>query len=139
MSNTALFKDKHIFLLRNLSRGRGIGFFEEATFYPDFILWLKQDARQQIVFIDPKGIRNLGNFNDPKIQLHLKIKDIQVRLAQPHVSLESFIISVTKFADIQRLFGDGQHTQADFTAHHVLFQQGDYIQQLFSALDVSVR
>jgi hypothetical protein len=134
VANKALLKDKHIFLLRNLSRGRGIGFFEQATFYPDFILWIKQGDQQQIVFIDPKGIRNLGNFNDPKIQLHVKIKEIQSRLAQPNVSLDSFIISVTKFADIQHLFGDGQHTQADFTAHHVLFQQGEYTSDMFTML-----
>ncbi|MCL6614336.1 MAG: DEAD/DEAH box helicase family protein, partial [Firmicutes bacterium] len=29
---------KEIFLLRNLSRGKGIGFFEKRGFYPDFIL-----------------------------------------------------------------------------------------------------
>jgi hypothetical protein len=134
VNNKALFKDRHIFLLRNLSRGRGIGFFERATFYPDFILWIKQGDQQQIVFIDPKGIRNLGNFGDEKIRLHITIKDIQARLAQPNVSLDSFIISVSKFADIQRTFGDGRHTPADFTAHHVLFQMENYVEDMFKIL-----
>ncbi len=30
--------DKQVFLLRNLSGGRGVGFFENEGFYPDFIL-----------------------------------------------------------------------------------------------------
>lgn len=33
-------KEKEVFLLRNLSRGKGVGFFEESGFYPDFILWV---------------------------------------------------------------------------------------------------
>ena len=31
-----------VFLLRNLSRGAGVGFFETSGFYPDFILWIKK-------------------------------------------------------------------------------------------------
>ncbi len=34
------FKDRELYLLRNMSRGRGIGFFEAGNFHPDFILWL---------------------------------------------------------------------------------------------------
>lgn len=34
------FEDKELYLLRNLSRGKGIGFFEAGNFYPDFIMWL---------------------------------------------------------------------------------------------------
>jgi hypothetical protein len=59
------FADKELYLLRNLSKGRGVGFFEAGNFHPDFILWLIVGDRQYIAFIDPKGIRNLG-FNDPK-------------------------------------------------------------------------
>ncbi len=32
-----------VFLLRNLSRGAGVGFFETSGFYPDFILWIKKE------------------------------------------------------------------------------------------------
>ncbi len=31
---------KELYLLRNLSKGRGVGFFEAGNFHPDFILWL---------------------------------------------------------------------------------------------------
>jgi hypothetical protein len=48
-------KGKELYLLRNLSRGRGIGFFEAGNFYPDFILWLLVDGKQYVNFIDPKG------------------------------------------------------------------------------------
>jgi hypothetical protein len=32
------FADKELYLLRNLSKGRGVGFFEAGNFHPDFIL-----------------------------------------------------------------------------------------------------
>ena len=34
-----MFDDRQVYLLSNLSKGRGIGFFEAGNFYPDFILW----------------------------------------------------------------------------------------------------
>jgi len=64
----------------------------------------------------------------------VSIKDIPARLAQPDITLDSFIISVTKYAEIKSKFGNGQHTSADFIAHHVLFQEGDYILDLFNLL-----
>src|SRR4030067_1167649 len=38
---------KEVFLLRNLSRGSGIGFFEESKFFPDFILWVVDGESQR--------------------------------------------------------------------------------------------
>ena len=34
------FRTRELYLLRNLSRGRGVGFFEAGNFHPDFIVWL---------------------------------------------------------------------------------------------------
>ena len=47
---------RQVYLLRNLSRGSGIGFFEERGFYPDFILWIMDGPKQRIVFIEPHGM-----------------------------------------------------------------------------------
>jgi len=75
-----LFRDKEVFLLRNLSR-KGIGFFLNSGFYPDFVIWVKKEDSQRMIFVDPKGIRNLGNFNDDKIQLcKTYIKEIEARV-----------------------------------------------------------
>lgn len=54
------FKDRELFLLRNVSR-RGIGFFEAGNFYPDFILWLLVGKKQYVTFVDPKGLRQLDD------------------------------------------------------------------------------
>lgn len=85
---------KELFLLRNISRGKGVGFFEAQNFYPDFILWVVQGKRQYISFIEPHGLLHEGP-SSPKIQFHKKIKSIQSRLNDPDVTLNSFIVSWT--------------------------------------------
>ena len=88
------FETRELYLLRNLSKGRGVGFFEAGNFHPDFILWLLTGGQQQVIFVDPKGIRNLGS-SDPKIQFYETIKEIEQRLGDPTVRLQSFIVSNT--------------------------------------------
>ena len=125
------FNTRELYLLRNLSRGRGVGFFEAGNFHPDFILWLLAGDRQYISFVDPKGIRNIG-FTDPKIQFFETIKHIEARLADPVVTLNSFIVSNTPSHVIKRQWAVDK---ADMTTRHILFQDEDrntYIQALLS-------
>lgn len=115
------FEGKELYLLRNLSRGRGIGFFEAGNFHPDFILWLISGSCQYIAFIDPKGIRNLAP-TDPKIQFYNTIKEIQDRMEDPNVILESFIISNTPSNIMKKLWSlDKEAIQS----MHILFQIED--------------
>jgi len=88
------FDGKELYLLRNMSKGRGVGFFEAGNFYPDFILWLLVGDLQHVVFVDPKGVRNLAP-TDPKIKFYKTIKEIEARLGDPKVLLNSFIVSNT--------------------------------------------
>ena len=115
------FKTRELYLLRNLSRGRGVGFFEADSFHPDFILWLLAQGQQRVVFVDPKGIRNLGP-SDPKIQFFETIKEIEERLGDPDVSLQSFIVSNTPSATMRRLW---QMEKTEMQKRHVLFQEED--------------
>lgn len=126
---------KALYLLRNLSRGRGIGFFEAGNFYPDFILWLLTDSKQYVSFIDPKGLRNLEGPNDPKIRFHLTIKDLERRLNDPEVVLNSFIVSSTRVPEVT-WWGKGA-TKDEFEARNVLFQQEDkatYVEKLLKKI-----
>ena len=41
-------KGQEVFLLRNMSRGKGVGFAEASNFHPDFILWLVEGEKQYI-------------------------------------------------------------------------------------------
>ncbi|MCY4514717.1 MAG: hypothetical protein OXC69_06265 [Candidatus Tectomicrobia bacterium] len=72
----------------------GVGFFEAGNFHPDFILWLVEGDQQNVIFVDPKGIRNFGP-SGPKIQFYETIKDIEDRLGEPALRLHSFIVSNT--------------------------------------------
>lgn len=116
-------KDKELYLLRNMSRGRGIGFFEAGNFYPDFILWLLANGKQYVTFIDPKGLRNLEGPEDPKIQFHQTIKELERQLGDPAVVLNSFIISSTPFNQVK--WWNGGMAKEDFEARNVFFQRED--------------
>lgn len=127
------FKDRELFLLRNVSK-RGIGFFEAGNFYPDFILWLLVGKKQFVTFVDPKGLRQLDDgSSNPKVQFYRTIKEIETRLADPNVVLNSFIVSPTPYKTIP-MWGEGM-SKADLQKSHVLFQKDDretYIERLLS-------
>ena len=115
------FETRELYLLRNLSQGRGVGFFEAGNFHPDFILWLLASGQQQVIFVDPKGIRNLPR-NDLKIQFYETIKEIEQRLGDPAVRLQSFIVSNTPSATMQRMWG---MEKSEMQKRHILFQEED--------------
>ena len=120
-ANPAFFADQELYLLRNLSKGRGVGFFEAGNFHPDFILWQLSGERQRVAFVDPKGIRNVS-LQDPKIGFHATVKEIEQRLGDPSVVLESFIISNTPSHVMKEHWGIGKD---DMLARHVVFQDED--------------
>jgi len=143
--NRKLFEGKDLFLLRNLSR-KGIGFFLGAGFYPDFIIWINDENKQHMVFIDPKGIRNLGNFNDEKIQLCVSfIKEIEQKVNEElrgsgetiNLQLDAFIVSISRYDDVKKTFGTGNHSKDEFENHNILFQEDrDYILKIFEKIGV---
>ena len=131
--STDFFKDKKLYLLRNLSKGKGVGFFEAGNFHPDFILWLIENERQHVVFVDPKGIRNLHP-TDPKIRFHETIKEIERRLGDPSVVLDSFIISNTPSSVMSMHWG---MEKSEMNKLHILFQEEDnasYVRSMLESL-----
>jgi len=101
-----------VFLLRNLSRGTGIGFFEERGFYPDFILWIMEGEKQNIVFVEPHGMLYANAYrHDEKARLHEALpdlaKDIGARSKQKHITLDSYTISATPYDDLRKKYDDG--------------------------------
>ena len=135
-SSAGFFDDKELFVLRNQSKGKGVGFFEAGNFYPDFILWLITDKKQYVCFIDPKGLRQIHGFDDPKIKFHKTIKDIQNRLGDPEIILDSFIVSNTYQREIH-WWKNGSEPEQDFSNNHVLFQKEDgasYIKSIFNMI-----
>ena len=120
-ANPDRFKGRELYLLRNLSRGRGVGFFEAGNFHPDFIIWQVTDTQQHVTFVDPKGIRNVG-LADPKISFYQTIKDIEQRLGDPGVVLESFIVSNTPSHVMEKQWGI---SKAKMIERNIVFQDED--------------
>jgi len=130
--NPSYFASRQVYLLRNLSRGRGVGFFEAGNFHPDFITWVVEGTMQHITFVDPKGIRNLPA-SDDKIRFCKTIKEIETRLADPDVTLSSFIVSNTPSHVMEKQWG---MTKAEMLKHNIVFQEEDadgYIKSLLGA------
>ena len=95
---------KSLYLLRNKSKA-GIGFFEADHFYPDFLLWIDDGERQYLTFIDPKGLMHIGP-EDPKVEFHKTVKEMQNRLAPTakgkNVILNSFLLSGTPSSQLRQ-------------------------------------
>lgn len=123
-SKPDILSGTELYILRNQSRGKGVGFFEAGNFYPDFILWALKDGKQHICFVDPKGLVHSQGFNDPKIQFHKTIKKIEQRLGDDSVVLDSFIISTTPRENVHWWQTESCSAE-DFTRNHVLFQKDE--------------
>ncbi|GAB4483020.1 MAG: hypothetical protein OHK006_02820 [Thermodesulfovibrionales bacterium] len=120
-ANPEYFAERELYLLRNLSKGRGVGFFEAGNFHPDFIVWQLKDNRQQVAFVDPKGIRNVG-LQDPKISFFQTVKDIERRLGDPRIVLDSFIVSNTPSHVMRQQWGI---EKTEMVKRHIVFQDED--------------
>lgn len=143
------FKDKKLFVLRNLSV-KGIGFFmDSSSFYPDFIVWVLEGNKQYIYFLDPKGIL-LGetHFNNPKVlwckeyaaTLEKKIQsDLEKDKKEINVQISAFILSVTPYEKVRKNWGEGKVTKEEFEKNHIFFIENnkEYLQKLFNFTNAS--
>ena len=77
-----MLEDYELFVLRNQSRGHGVGFLlEEERYFPDFIVWVKNGEKQHICFIDPKGLQHQINVKENnKVQFSKEIKSYEKQL-----------------------------------------------------------
>jgi len=81
-------------------------------------------------------LSRIHGFDDPKISFCHKIKEIETRIADPKITLNSFIVSNTRQADIA-WWSTGEDAVKAFANHHVLFQRDNkntYIDQLCRAM-----
>ena len=134
-SGQQLIGNRSIYLLRNAdSKAKGLGFALAGNFYPDFLLWLVDDetGKQWLSFVDPKGLRQM-NLNDPKLGLFKEIKEIEVKLSDPNLTLNAFILSATSFSDLLNV----SFKKSDLEERNVLFMDDGssvYLSKLFTKL-----
>lgn len=134
---------RSLYLLRNADREeKGLGFALAGNFYPDFLLWLVDEAsgKQWLSFVDPKGLRNL-DLSHPKLGLYKEVKTLeadltkQAKAGDPALVLNAFILSPTKFADLLNV-GD-KAKKDDLENRHVLFMEDgaeSYLKKMFARI-----
>lgn len=135
---------RSLYLLRNADReDKGLGFALTGNFYPDFLLWLVDDAtgEQWLTFVDPKGIRHM-DLKHPKLGLYKEVKTLeadlkkQARPGEGKLTLNAFILSPTKFSDLLNV-GDPAK-KAELEDRHVLFMEDGaetYLKKMFSRIN----
>lgn len=115
-THTADLEGMEVYLLRNVSTSRGIGFFDAANFHPDFILWVVNGQKQRMVFVEPHGLVHEA-LDSPKVRFGQTIKSIEQRLGNANITLESFILSTTPYP---RLLWPGI-AKGELGKKHILF------------------
>lgn len=134
---------RSLYLLRNAaSEEKGLGFALAGNFYPDFLLWLVDDAtgEQWLTFVDPKGLRNM-DLTHPKLGLYKEVKSLettlnkQAKAGEPRLVLNAFVLSPTNFSDLLNV-GDPAKKQ-DLEDRHVLFMEegrDSYLKKMFARI-----
>lgn len=130
-----------VYLLRNQAV-TGLGFFQAANFFPDFLLWVQDGDRQHLAFVDPKGLHHFDP-SDPKVQFATRevprLQQIVERQA-PDLQLHAFILSNTPFASLGWSRGAGQlMTKAEVEQLGVLFQVDDATTYIAALMDAILR
>jgi len=125
--NRKLLDEYHIVLLRNEAR-EGVGFMLDwGEFYPDFILWLreKKGNRMDIVFIEPKGLKMLGDvFNYEKVRfLSEGLKEtFKKQYENWQVEVKGFILSTTPYEELRRGQAiEGSKSKEEYEEKNILF------------------
>jgi len=112
---------------------------ETNPFYPDFIIWIKKRDKQDIVFVDPKGILHLAK---EKVRFCKDIikeieKSLQEKLKKQkdktELNLFAYIISVTPYAKARAYDGEGRLRKEEFKEDKIHFQEKnlEYLKVIF--------
>lgn len=113
-SQPAEINGKELYLLRNQSK-KGVGIND---IYPDFILWIIDGVHQYVNFIEPHGLEHNQGYNTPKVKLYQYIKEeVQPRIADKNMTLNSFVITSTEYKKIKHL-----GTMKVMNEHHLYHQ-----------------
>ncbi|MDR2404783.1 MAG: hypothetical protein LBE27_00225, partial [Deltaproteobacteria bacterium] len=84
-----------VYLLRNMSI-KGVDFFDNSGFFPDFILWIIKGSKQSITYINPHGMMN-EEIESTKVKLERSIKS---KVVFPDYIINSVIITPTPYSDM---------------------------------------
>ena len=122
-------KGRKIYLLRNQSRGHGLGFYEKEGFFPDFILWDVGPRDQRVLFIEPHGLLMESRGSDKITGFHERLQDyVAVGISESghaNISVDGWIISTTPLAELKHKW-DVTWDEHEFARRHILFPHAGY-------------
>ncbi len=133
-----ILDDYHIALLRNEAR-EGVGFMLDwGEFYPDFILWIreKKGNRIYIVFVEPKGLKMLGDVlnNEKVIFLSEGLREtLRKQYENWQVEVKGFILSTTPYEELRRgQASEKSKSKEKYEEKNILFlEDEDWAEKLF--------
>ena len=129
-----------LYLLRNQSRGKGLGFYESHGFFPDFILWLVQGNKQRILFVEPHGLMLEARSSDKLSGFHEHLAEYVahgLREAKiSDVTVDGWILSPTPLSDVRKQWGV-EWDESEFAKLHILFPNTDYPRAIQAVLGLS--
>jgi len=135
--NRELLDKYHIVLLRNEAR-EGVGFMLDwGEFYPDFILWIreKNGNRIYIVFVEPKGLKMVGNvFNYEKVMfLSEGLREtFKKQYENWQVEVKGFILSTTPYEELRRGQAiEESKSREEYEEKNILFLEDRYWAEKF--------
>ena len=136
--NRKLLDKYHIVLLRNEAR-EGVGFMLDwGEFYPDFILWIreKNGNRMDIVFVEPKGLKMLGEVlnNEKIIFLSEGLREtLRKQYENWQIEVKGFVLSTTPHQELQRgQASEKSKSQEEYEEKNILFlEDRDWAEKFF--------
>lgn len=131
----ARFRNLEVFLLRNLPRV-GVGFFRRSGFYPDFILWIRDNSSGavRVRFLEPHGMRLSGGLagNLEKIEALKELEAISraTEFRAKGIVMDGYLLTETEPHNIPDARGKmKEELGKDF---RVVFQQGNYVERMLT-------
>ncbi len=131
----ARFRSLEVFLLRNLPRV-GVGFFRRSGFYPDFILWIRDNSSGavRVRFLEPHGMRLSGGLagNLEKIEALKELEAISraTEFRAKGILMDGHLLTETEPHNIPDARGKTKEELGkDF---RVVFQQGNYVERILT-------
>ena len=91
-------------------------------------MWIIKDGKQYITFIDPH-VMGRESIVSTKVQIFNQVRELEFKLADKNVVLNSFIISPTAIQDLVE-----KHSKTEWNENHVLFMQDEYVKELITRI-----
>ncbi|MGI9179194.1 MAG: DEAD/DEAH box helicase family protein [Longimicrobiaceae bacterium] len=129
--DTASYLRFTLYLLRN-QPGSGVSFFRRSGFYPDFVIWLRDEAsgRTRGRFVEPHGMHHGGlSHNSGKIEAlrELEERSTDAAFVEAGLEMSGYIVTRTELSSIPGAEPDWDSMR---TKHRVLRQGGAYIEHI---------